>query len=72
VSVVHESDWAVAVYSGWVVTYEHVENLELEPRHLEAGSDRELVLGLMRAAAEGDLATLEAQPWGRGYGPLTS
>ena len=71
VSVVHESDWAVGVYPGWRVTYENVEELDLEPRHLEAGSDREYVLRLMRAAAEGDRPTLEAQPWRPGYGPAS-
>ena len=54
VSVVHESGWAIGVRSGWVVTLENVEDLDIEPRHIVAGTDRRLVLGLMRAAAEGD------------------
>jgi hypothetical protein len=69
VSVVHESDWALSVYPGWRVIYENVEDLDLEPRHLEAGSDRTYVLRLMRAAAEGDGQTLDAQTWIPGYGP---
>jgi hypothetical protein len=69
VSVVHESGWAIGVDSGWVVTLENVEDLDIEPRHIVAGSDRRLVHELMRAAAEGDLATLEAQPWHAGYSP---
>jgi len=67
VAVVHESGWAIGVYSGWIVTLENVEELDIEPRHMVAGSDRELVLALMRAAAEGALAVLEAQRWGAGY-----
>jgi len=69
VSVVHESDWCVAVYPGWVVTLENVEDLETEPRHMKVGNDREYVLSLLRAVAEGDLATLNEQPWLPGYGP---
>lgn len=69
VSVVHESGWAIGVYTGWVVTYENVEELEVEPRHLEVGADRRQVLRLMQAAAEGDLPTLDAQSWNPGYGP---
>jgi hypothetical protein len=59
----------IGVYPGWLVTYEDVEELEVEPRHLEVGADRPRVLRLMRAATEGDLPTLEAEPWSRGYGP---
>jgi hypothetical protein len=68
VAVVHESEWCVGVYSGWKVVIEHLEDLEVEPRHIVAGGDREYVLGLMRAAAEGDLDLLERQPWKSGYG----
>jgi hypothetical protein len=68
VAVVHESGWAIGVYSGWVVTYENVDELNVAPRHLKIESDRDQVLRLMRAAAEGDLPTLDAQPWSRGYG----
>jgi len=68
VGVVHESGWAISVYTGWIVTLENVDELEIEPRHIVAGSDREKVIELMRAAAEGDLAVLDAQPWSPGYG----
>jgi hypothetical protein len=64
----HESGWAIGVYAGWLVTYENVDELDVEPRHLQVGAERPQVLRLMRAAAEGDLATLEAQPCSRGYG----
>jgi hypothetical protein len=69
VSVVHESDWCVAVYAGWRVTFENVEDMDVEPRHIDAGPDREFVLRLLRATAEGDLDLLERQSWQPGYGP---
>jgi hypothetical protein len=68
VSVVHESDWCVAVYPGWVVTFENVEDLDVEPRHIEVGQDRDYVVRLLRAAAEGELTLLERQLWKPGYG----
>ena len=68
VSVVHESDWCVAVYPGWAVTFENVEDLDVEPRHIEVGQDRDYVLRLLRAAAKGELSLLERQPWKPGYG----
>jgi len=67
VSVTHESEWCVAIYSGWTVTIEHLEHLEIEPHHLDAGQDRAYVLRLLRAAADGDLELLERQPWKPGY-----
>jgi hypothetical protein len=70
VSVTHESGWCVGIYPGWIVTYENVEMWDVvEPRHLVLGRDRERVLLLMRAAAAGDLTTLDAQPWRAGYKP---
>jgi hypothetical protein len=68
VGVVHDSEWAVEVYSGWTVTFENVEDRNGAPRHIDAGTDREYVLRLMRAAAEGDLELRERQPWKPGYG----
>jgi hypothetical protein len=38
VSVVHESDWTVAVYSGGLVTLENVEDLDSQPRHMHVSS----------------------------------
>src|SRR3954452_12842070 len=69
VAVVHDSGWTIGVYTGWLVVYENVDDLEVKPRHLELGTDRPRVLRLMRAAAEGDLRTLDAQPWCPGYRP---
>jgi hypothetical protein len=72
VGVVHESGWCIGVYRGWLVTYENVDMLDVEPRHVILNQDRERVLLLMRAAAAGDLGTLEAQPWLAGYEPPAS
>jgi hypothetical protein len=67
VGVVHESGWTIGVYSGWAVVFENVDDLDFAPRHLVVGGDRERVLRLMRAAAEGDVASLELEPWQPGY-----
>ncbi len=64
VSVTHESEWSLAVYkSGFVV----LENLE-DGDPLHAGPlDRETVLELMRAVAEGRIADAQAHSWTDGY-----
>ena len=67
VGVVHESGWAVGVYTGWAVCLENVDDLDVEPRHVVVGWDRPRVLRLMRAAAAGDVAELEAEAWQPGY-----
>jgi hypothetical protein len=67
VSVVHESDWAIAAYSGGLVTLEDVEDLDKEPRHMVV-DDREKVLQLFRAVADGRLAEVFDEPWQPGYG----
>ena len=58
VGVVHESEWCVEVYSGRTVRFENVEDRNGAPRHIDAGTDREYVLRLMRAVAEGHLGLL--------------
>jgi hypothetical protein len=68
VSVVHESGWSLSVHSGRRLILEHLDDLDLEPRHFDIGPDRTNALRLMRAAAEGDLATLNRLPWRAGYG----
>jgi hypothetical protein len=68
VTVVHESDWAIAAYTGGLVTLEDVEDLDKEPRHMIV-NDRERVLRLFRAVAEGRLAEVFDEPWKPGYGP---
>jgi hypothetical protein len=59
-SVVHESGWAIGLYPGWSVILENVEELDIKPRHVDIGHDRDEALRLMRAAAVGDLSTLTA------------
>lgn len=68
VSVTHESDWAVAVYAGGLVTLENVEELGVPPRHMVVG-DRERILGLLERLAEGRLEEVFAEQWRPGYGP---
>jgi hypothetical protein len=72
VSVVHESGWAIGVYPGWRVILENVEELDVVPRHVDIGHGRDEALRLMRAAAAGDLSTLNRVPWRPGYGPQSS
>lgn len=67
VAVIHESDWCLGVYPGWKLILENLEDLETSPRHLVVGRDRQYVLSLMHAAAQGDLELLERQPWRSGY-----
>jgi hypothetical protein len=67
VGVVHESGWCVGVGAGWTIYLENVEDREIAPRHINVGRDRARALHLMRAAAAGDLAALEAEPWQPGY-----
>jgi hypothetical protein len=67
VSVVHESDWAISVYTSGLVTLENVEDLEVEPRHLFPNSRGE-VRDMLEALAEGRLDEVFAAPWQPGYG----
>jgi hypothetical protein len=50
------------------VVFENVDELDVAPRHVFVGRDRDRVLRLMRAAAEGDTASLQAEPWRPGNG----
>jgi hypothetical protein len=67
VSVVHESDWALAVYSNGLVTLENVEDLEIDPRHMTI-KRRDEARPLLRALAQGQLPEVFAAPWRPGYG----
>ena len=65
VSVIHESEWALSVYHGGYVTFEHVEG-DGEPRHMR-NVPREKLLVMMQTMASGGLAALETEPWQEGY-----
>jgi hypothetical protein len=67
VSVVHESGWGIAAYSGGLVTLEKVEDLESEPRHMRIG-ERDQVLRLFVSVAEGRVEDVFTEPWQPGYG----
>lgn len=67
VALTHETEWTLSAFPWGLLVWENVERDD-EPRHL-IGVDRLLVRKLWSALAEGDLATIEAQPWRRGYGP---
>jgi len=67
ISVVHESDWAVAVYANGLVTLENVVDLEAEPRHLNI-EKRTDARPLLTALAQGRLDEVFAAPWKPGYG----
>jgi hypothetical protein len=69
VAVTHESGWSISFYAGWRVVLEHLDELDLEPRHIDIGHDRAAALRLMNAAASGEFSTLERLPWRAGYGP---
>ena len=66
IAVTHESEWSVTVYrTGYVV----LENLEAgEPFHL-GQLDRNAMLQLMVAIAEGRIDDVRAKPWVAGYPP---
>lgn len=68
VSVTHESEWSLSVYtSGFVV----LENLEAgEPQHL-GPVDHSTALELMMVVAQGKVDALKTRPWRPGYPPRT-
>jgi len=65
VSLLHESEWSLAVVRGGYVSFENVEAAG-PARHMR-GVSREKVLELMELLAAGDLHTLEKEPWQEGY-----
>lgn len=67
VALSHETGWTLSAFPSGLLGWENVEEDD-EPRHL-TGINRPLVRRLWSALAEGDLATVEAQPWRPGYGP---
>ena len=67
VSVVHESDWALAVYGSGLVTLENVEDLGINPRHMRLGRPEDS-RDLLAALAQGDLDRVFNADWLPGYG----
>lgn len=64
--MVHDSDWAVAVFVDGLVTLENVEDLEIEPRHMRGVSAA--VRALIGAMAAGRIDEVFAAYWCPGYG----
>lgn len=71
VSVIHESDWYIGVYREGFVILEHLEDLDLEPRHL-ADQTEETILALLTSISQGDLASVEQYRWRPEYGNETA
>ena len=64
VSVTHESERCLEAYRGGYVVYGNLE--EGEPRHMTDLAPEKIV-ALWRLLADGDLVSLESEPWKSGY-----
>jgi hypothetical protein len=64
VSLTHESEWSLGVYSDGLLVWENVE--DGEPRH-QLSVSREHVLTLWLKLAAGKTDEVEAEPWLPGY-----
>jgi len=67
VAVKHESEWSLRVDKWGFLVLENLE--EGDPMHLGPVLDRNVVLGLMVAVAEGRVNDVRSAPWRRGYPP---
>jgi hypothetical protein len=66
VSVTHESGWSLGLGRGKHTYWENVEDLSVEPRHLDS-IDRDKFIQLAIAVADGDFSRVEAEDWQPGY-----
>ena len=64
VSVNHESEWSLSVSRGGHVVFEHVEHGG--ERHMIGVPDAKII-ELWTLLADGDIATIEREPWKPGY-----
>jgi hypothetical protein len=64
VSVTHETEWCLSAYSGGYLVFENLEGNG--PRHMTNLSPEKIV-ELWDALAEGDLDSIEQEPWKPGY-----
>jgi hypothetical protein len=64
VSVSHESEWCIAAMRGGYVIFENLERGE--PRHMR-DVPAEKIVDLWSRLAQGDLASIESEPWRPGY-----
>jgi hypothetical protein len=65
VALTHESGWCLSAFPSGLLVWENDETNSL-PRHMKA-VPREEVLRLWLKLAQGEIATIEAQPWKSGY-----
>ena len=65
VALTHESGWCLSAFPSGLLVWENDETNSV-PRHMKA-VPREAVLRLWLELAQGDIATIEAEPWKRGY-----
>ena len=64
VSLSHESGWTLSVYNQGTVVWENVQ--EGEPRHMR-GLSTGRILELLERLAQGEIDTLDGEPWETGY-----
>ena len=65
VAIEHESGWGLSAFQTGLLVWEDVEDGG-EPRHMKDVS-RARVRELFRRVADGDLESIEAEPWLPGY-----
>ncbi|HEX8456329.1 MAG TPA: hypothetical protein VF656_03325 [Pyrinomonadaceae bacterium] len=66
VSVAHESEWYLSLYPDGEIVWENVEATDNEPRHMD-DVPKDKVLELWTKLANGDIESIEAEPWLPGY-----
>src|SRR5215510_15217556 len=63
----HKNAWPISIHETGLVVWETID-LEESPRHM-VNVSREKALELWLLLVQGDLATIEQEPWQPGYGP---
>ena len=66
VSLTHETEWSLGAIEGGTLVWENVESDDIQPRHMHNVS-REKILELWLKLAQGDIASIELEPWLPGY-----
>lgn len=64
VSVTSDTEWCIAVSLSGTVTFENLQSGD--PRHMKQVPENK-ILELWRLLAEGDVASIEQEPWLPGY-----
>jgi hypothetical protein len=64
VSVTHESGWCLSVWRGGYVVFEHLK--DGGERHMRGVTDTK-ICELWARLADGDMSTIEQEPWRLGY-----